>query len=205
LERTGSASAPTIDSPVSKIIDLLRVTQAHAIARRYFVVNGFDGALTMLGIITGFYGSGEADPVIIVSACVGAAVALGVSGVTSAYISERAERAREFQALEEAMLANLESSVHSRARKLVPIFIAAINGVAPLLISLVIIAPLWIDMLIDGAAFPALQTSLAVALIVIFLLGVFLGRISQTFWLLAGLRTLLVALLTGGVIYWLTG
>jgi hypothetical protein len=42
-------------------------------------------------------------------------------------------------------------------------------------------------------------------LIVIFLLGVFLGRISQTFWLLAGLRTLLVAILTGGIIYWLTG
>lgn len=203
--RTGSASAPTIDAPVSNISQLFQVTHALPIARRYFVVNGFDGALTMLGIIMGFYGSGATDSVVIVSACIGAAVALGVSGVTSAYISEAAERAHEFQALEEAMVANLESSVHSRARKLVPVFIAAVNGLAPLFISLIIIAPLWVDMLIDGAPFAALETSLAVALVVIFLLGVFLGRISHMFWLLAGLRTLLVALLTGGIIYWLTG
>jgi predicted membrane protein (TIGR00267 family) len=189
---------------VSEISDLFRVTHAHLIARRYFVVNGFDGALTMLGIITGFYGSGEANPVVIVSACVGAAVALGVSGVTSAYISESAERARQFQALEDAMVANLEDSVHGRARKLVPFLIAAVNGVAPLSISLVIIAPLWVSMFVDEASFHPLEASIAVALIVIFLLGVFLGRISRTFWLLAGLRTLLVALITGGIIYWLT-
>mgnify|MGYP001825084821 FL=1 len=188
-----------------ELIHLFRVTHAHPIARRYFVVNGFDGALTMLGIIMGFYGSGEADPVVIVSACVGAAIALGVSGVTSAYISEAAEREREFQALEEAMVANLEDSVHGRARKLVPFFIAGVNGVAPLSISLVIVAPLWISMMVEGTTFHPLEASIAVALIVIFLLGVFLGRISQTFWLMAGLRTLLVAILTGGIIYWLTG
>lgn len=190
---------------MSTLAHLLRVTHAHPIARRYFVVNGFDGALTMLGIIMGFYGSGEAETVVVVSACIGAAVALGVSGVTSAYISEAAERAREFQALEDAMVANLESSVHGRARKLIPFFIAAVNGAAPLLMSLVIIAPLALSMLVGETAFPALEASLAVALVVIFLLGVFLGRISNTFWLLAGLRTLLVALLTGGIIYWLTG
>jgi predicted membrane protein (TIGR00267 family) len=190
---------------VSKHSELLRVTHAHLIARRYFVVNGFDGALTMLGIITGFYGTGEADPAVIISACVGAAVALGVSGVTSAYISESAERARQFQALEDAMVANLEDSVHGRARKLVPLFVAAVNGLAPLSISLVIIAPLWVSRYVDRVVFQPLEASIAVALIVIFLLGVFLGRISRTFWLLAGLRALLVALLTGGIIYWLTG
>lgn len=190
---------------MSTLSHLLRVTHAHLIARRYFVVNGFDGALTMLGIIMGFYGSGNADTAVIVSACVGAAVALGVSGMTSAYISEAAERAQELRALEDAMVANLEDSVHGRASRLVPFFIAAVNGAAPLLMSLVIIAPLAVSMLVDGAAFPALEASLVVALALIFLLGVFLGRISNTFWLLAGLRTLLVAFLTGGIIYWLTG
>ncbi len=190
---------------MSEFSQLFRVTHAHLIARRYFVVNGFDGALTMLGILIGFYGSGEAETAVIFSACVGAAVALGVSGVTSAYISEAAERAREFQALEEAMVTDLDGTVHSRARKLVPFFVAIVNGVAPLSISLVIIAPLWISMFIDAGVSHALESSLAVALVIIFLLGVFLGRISQTFWVIAGLRTLLVALLTGGIVYWLTG
>ena len=30
---------------------LMRITRTHGIVRRYFVVNGFDGALTMLGLI----------------------------------------------------------------------------------------------------------------------------------------------------------
>ena len=32
---------------------LLHITHTHGIVRRYFVVNGFDGALTMLGIVWG--------------------------------------------------------------------------------------------------------------------------------------------------------
>lgn len=196
---------PTIDRLVSEFTYLFRVTHANLIARRYFVVNGFDGALTMLGIVMGFYASGQVDPAVVAGACVGAAVALGVSGVTSAYISEAAEREREFRALEDAMVADLEDSVHDRARKLAPFLVAAVNGVAPLSISLVIIAPLWIRVLIDATAFNPLEASICMALVVIFLLGVFLGRISRTFWLLAGVRTLVIALLTGGIIFWLTG
>jgi hypothetical protein len=33
---------------------LLQVSQSTAIARRYFVTNGFDGTLAMLGLIMGF-------------------------------------------------------------------------------------------------------------------------------------------------------
>jgi len=190
---------------VSTLTEILNIARAQSIARRYFVVNGFDGALTMMGIIMGFYASGEARVTVVVGACVGAAVALGVSGVTSAYISESAERTRELQALEEAMITDLGQSLYGRARRLVPAVIAIINGAAPLLISLFIIIPLWVAMLTGDSQFPALEASLAVALAVIFLLGVFLGRISGMFWLLSGLRTLLVALLTGGLIYWLTG
>ena len=37
---------------------LVRLSHARHIARRYFVVNGFDGALAMLGLNMGFYVSG---------------------------------------------------------------------------------------------------------------------------------------------------
>jgi predicted membrane protein (TIGR00267 family) len=185
---------------------LLHLTRANVIACRYFVVNGFDGALTMLGILMGFYVSGEGSLVGIISACVGAAVALAMSGVSSAYISETAERQRELQALESAMIADLGESVHGRANQVVPAVIAIVNGLAPLLISLVIISPLWLSRYTpDWFPVPALEACLVVAMAVIFLLGVFLGRISGTFWLLAGARTLLVALATGGIIYWITG
>ena len=50
---------------IHRLYLLLRVSRAHVIVRRYFVVNSFDGALAMLGIITGFYVSNESDPVVI--------------------------------------------------------------------------------------------------------------------------------------------
>ena len=183
---------------------LLDISRSHAIARRYFVVNGFDGALTMLGIIMGFYFSEDVGLTVVISACLGAAVALGVSGMSSAYISEAAERKQELRNLESAMVTDLEDSAHGRAARLVPAVIALVNGSAPLLISLLIIAPLAVASVAPAYPFEPLQSAIAVALAIIFLLGVFLGRISETHWLLAGLRTLVIAVATGGIIYLLT-
>lgn len=65
---------------------LLRITGTHDIARRYFVVNGFDGALTMLGLVIGFLVSAPAKIEIIINVCMGAAIALGMSGVSLSLI-----------------------------------------------------------------------------------------------------------------------
>jgi predicted membrane protein (TIGR00267 family) len=93
-----------------RVATVLKLTRWRGIARRYFVVNGFDGALTMLGLIVGFHVSGEVELAVVINACLGAAVALGVSGVSSAYISEVAEKRRELRELERAMAVELESS-----------------------------------------------------------------------------------------------
>lgn len=180
---------------------LLRITRTHGIARRYFVVNGFDGALTMLGIITGFAISEPPGLAIIISACLGAAIALGVSGVSSAYVSESAERRRALAELEEAMLTDLRDSHHGDAARWVPLLIALVNGAAPLVISLLIITPLWLGDAGITLPLSPLHAAILVALILIFLLGVFLGRVADVFWLRSGIRTLLVALLTVALIY----
>ncbi len=182
---------------VEQIALFLKITGSHTIARRYFVVNGFDGALTMLGLITGFHISGGTGTPVIIAACLGAAVALTVSGLTSAYLSESAERLQALRELETAMVSNLAGSAHGKAARLIPALIALVNGLAPLLMSLVIISPLW---LAERLPVDPLQAAIGVALLVIFLLGVFLGRVSGGFWLWSGLRTLFIALFTCGII-----
>lgn len=179
---------------------LLHLTRTHGIARRYFVVNGFDGALTMLGIITGFYIGGEPQLNLVIGACLGGAVALGMSGISSAYISELAERRKALAELEEAMVSDLSESAHGRAARWVPWLIAAINGLAPLCISLVITLPLVLARAGLGLPLPALPAAMLTALLVIFLLGVFLGQIGGSFWLLSGLQALAIALLTVALI-----
>ena len=175
----------------------LKITGSHTIARRYFVVNGFDGVLTMLGIIMGFYISGEPHTPVIINACLGAAVALTVSGLTSAYISEAAERQHSLRKLEQAMVSDLSETAHGKAARLMPALVALVNGLAPLLLSLLIIAPLWFAAYLP---LPPLTAAIAIALAVIFFLGVFLGQVSGMFWLWSGLRTLLIALATCGII-----
>lgn len=188
-----------------QVSQLLRITSTHGIMRRYFVVNGFDGALTMLGLIIGFLVSTPAELTIIINVCLGAAIALGMSGVSSAYVSETAERKRALGELEGAMIADLRESAHGEAARRVPLLIAVVNGLAPLLISLLILAPLWLAAEGIPLLLSPLYAAIGVALLLLFLLGVFLGRISGISWLRSGLQTLLIAVITAALIYLITG
>lgn len=188
-----------------KITLVMGISGADRIARRYFVVNGFDGALTMLGILSGFIASGAEDLTIVIGACLGAAIALGASGISSAYVSEAAERRRDLAALEDAMVADLRSSYHASAARWAPIIVAAVNGLSPLAISLLIMAPLWLAR--AGLAFvnSPLYHAVGVALVMVFLLGAYLGRIEQVSVWRSGVRTLVVALATLVLVYLLAG
>ena len=160
---------------------LLNLAGSKNIVRRYFVVNGFDGALTMLGLIFGFLLNNPADLSIVINVCLGAAIALGMSGVSSAYVSESAEQQRALSKLEGAMIRDLQDSAHGKAARWTPIAVALVNGSAPLFISLIILSPLW-----------ASQAGL---------LGVFLGRIAGVSWIRSGIQTLFVAAMTAALIY----
>ena len=185
---------------IAQLRFLLQLTHGHRIARRYFVTNGFDGALTMLGLTTGFYAADHVATPVVISACLGGAIALTVSGLSSAYVSESAEREKELKELEQAVAADLQHTAHGQAARWVPILIAAVNGLAPRLIALFIMLPLWLSQ--AGIALPltALESSMVLAFVALFLLGAFLGTVSGRFWLWSGLRTLVVAALTAAVI-----
>lgn len=188
---------------INQLALLIKITRSYRIARRYFVVNGFDGALTILGLLMGFYVSNQIDLPVIISVCLGASIALCMSGITSAYISEAAEKQRELKNLEEAMLKNLENSAYGQAARIIPIVIAIINGLTPLLISLVIMSPLVLAHWQPGLIHQPLEIATILAFAVIFLLGVFLGRISGHFWLWSGIKALIVAVVTALIIYFL--
>ena len=189
---------------IHQIKFILQLTRSSDIVRRYFIVNGFDGALTMLGLIMGFLFSSSVELSVILNACLGAAIALGMSGMSSAYVSESAERHRELAKLEDAMLSDLQDSAHGEAARRVPWLIALVNGLSPLIISLLILIPLFLS--IAGIMLPVspLYISIVIALVLIFLLGVYLGRIAGVSWLQSGIQTSLVATITASLIYLFT-
>jgi len=125
--------------------------------------------------------------------------------VSSAYVSEVAERRRELARLEDAMVHDLQESAHGEAARWVPMLIALVNGSAPLLISLLIMLPLLLDQAGIGLPFSPLYGSVAIAFGLLFLLGVFLGHISGISYLRSGLQTLFIALITATLIYLFAG
>lgn len=184
-----------------KFTHLLNIGRSHEIARRYFVVNGFDGALTMLGLLIGFELSGEEDVNTILTACTGAAIALFVSGMSSAYLSESAERQKTFQELQDAMLSDLENSAHETVTRWAPVVVAFVNGLAPLFFAIIILTPFWLTRFDIVIGMRGIPVAIAIAFSLIFLLGVFLGRVSGRFWLISGIQALLIATITGALIF----
>ncbi len=185
---------------LAELRQALHITGSTQIARRYFVTNGFDGSLAMLGLLIGFRSAGGAGVDIVIAACLGTAIALGASGVSSTYVSEQAERRRELDRLRRAMLKELDDSAHARAAQWAPILVALVSGLAPFLLALIIMLPLWLQSAADTPAPVLFDTAIGIAFMLIFLLGVFLGRVAGSHWLWSGLRTLAIALVTAGII-----
>ena len=184
---------------------VLHFLRAWTIARRYMVTNGFDGALTILGMLTGFYASGMTDLKVAISACMGAVIALFISGVSSAYLSEKAERQQELRGLEQALIADLKESDYGQASRYLPIFVALVNGLSPLLLSLVILSPLFLAAQGVELFLSPFINSIILGVICIFFFGVFLGKIGSTFWLWSGLKALLIAIATIAIILFFEG
>jgi len=125
--------------------------------------------------------------------------------LSSAYVSESAERQHALSKLEDAMMRDLQDSAHGKAARLTAMVVALVNGLAPLLISLLILSPLWLSNAGVWLPFPALICAIIIAMLLIFLLGVFLGRIAGISWLRSGIETLLLASVTATLIYCFTG
>ncbi|MGD8566284.1 MAG: VIT1/CCC1 transporter family protein [Candidatus Bathyarchaeota archaeon] len=174
----------------------LRITKMGPIARRYFVKNGFDGSMTMLGIIVGSWVVGVERPEIIVTAGLGACLAMGISGLFGAYMTERAERQRDLKSLEDAMITNLHDSVLNEASSFVSFYAAIVDGGSPILTAIFSLLPfiLALGNLIE--IWNAYILSFILTLITLFSLGMYLGKIARENVILYGVQTLAAGIIT---------
>ena len=179
---------------IDKYRGYLETTKAYEIARRLFVMNAFDGALTIMGVVIGTHFSGVSDAHIIITAGIAGSVAMGISGISGAYLAERAERKRDLKKLEMAMLKNLDDTQYARATEFASIVVAAVDGISPALTAAIIVIPYFFvpDISMDWAFYASLVLGLAV----LFTLGVFLARISDERPLISGIQMILVGIAT---------
>jgi len=70
---------------VNKIRNYNKITNVSADVRRYIVINGFDGIITILGVIIGNYVVKVTDYKHVILICFAMCISLGVSGIWGAY------------------------------------------------------------------------------------------------------------------------
>ncbi len=184
----------------------IKVARAGEIARRKFFNNAFDGALTILGVIVGALLARDVDPKVIVSAGVGASLAMGISGALGAYMAERAERRRSLKELENQMFRNLDGTILDKASRVATLWIAIVDGISPALAAAIPLMPFAMVLAHIITVESGLIASLTLNLCTLFILGVLLGKVShENVWVHgllmvgAGILTALLLLVFVGV------
>ena len=186
---------------IERTMRALELTQGVEIARRYLAMNAFDGALTMLGLILGgLITIDPANPGIVFNAlllaAVGTSVAMAVSGFSGSYLAESAERDREVEEMGRAMLTDMSESMYAKATRTTSAVVAIVDGLAPAGAALIIITPLMLVPLRLIDIYTAFYAAIALCMLLLFLLGLFLGRVSRKSMWSYGANTLLAGIVT---------
>jgi predicted membrane protein (TIGR00267 family) len=189
---------------ISKLRYLFHLTRSASIARRYFVIGAFDGALTILGVIIGAYvAEASVHPEIarelIIAAGFAGGVALAVSSAVGAYEAERVEHILTHKNLEQAMLRPVEG-VREEAMTVSIVISALVHGIAPMVAAIVPLIPFFFMPLDE-----AVVTGIIVTMVFLFVLGAFLGNLIKEIFIYTGLRFVIAGLATAIVLIMIGG
>jgi len=164
----------------------LQRDEVRSISRRYFISNGFDGALTSIGITVGSYLSGVETGLTVFKVGIGAAVGLATSGVWSVWEIEKAEKMTDMHRIEEAMMKKLDGTRLHENKKDAIIINALMSGTGPIIgIVSPIIPFLFVPMI---SMLQATMLSIAVGTLLLFSFGAYMGDVSDQNWFRAGVR-----------------
>jgi predicted membrane protein (TIGR00267 family) len=183
----------SLSDRLKKLKSHIALTKSGAIARRYFVIGAFDGALTILGVILGAYvAEGQNHPELAKQLILGAGfaggIALAVSSTVGAYEAERVEHVLTHKHLEKAMLRPVEGT-HKEAMKVSVGISAMVHGIAPLLAAFVPLVPFFF-MELDSAVITAIGMTTGF----LFVLGAYLGSLIKEMIIYTGLRFVIAGL-----------
>ncbi len=162
-------------------------------------MNGFDGAMTIFGIVLGSWIAGVSKPEVILLAGMGACLAMGVSGFFGALMAERAERERHLKDMEKSTN-NRVDPIQYEAARFVTFYVALIDGLSPALTAVISLTPFILTSLKLISMVTAYIFSLALCLSTLFLLGIYLGKVAKENGWLYGIAMIAVGALTAIII-----
>lgn len=185
--------------PCKKIRDCFKILVEHEIVRRYMIINSFDGALTILGIIAAVFMGGIREPKLIILPTLGASIAMCVSGIWGSYAAERAEIRKKIRHLEAHLLKDLTDTEFSRKREQMALVIGLVDGLIPLILAIITILPFFFVNPGILSMATAYFISLSLIGLTLFGLGMFAGKIAHESMLKQGSVMLFAGIITGAI------
>lgn len=148
-------------------------------------MNAFDGVLTIIGVLMGNYMAEVRQPAIVITTGLSTCIAMGVSGLWGAYLTESAERKRGLDELQNHTLTDLSQTKIGRASRAAVVIVALVDGLAPFLSALVVLVPFFFAAFLSDITI-SYYLSLGMALATLFGLGAFLGVVAKQGLLVSG-------------------
>ncbi len=186
----------SISDFLNRIKKYREISNIDEIARRYFVMNGFDGILTILGVIIGTYIANIRNPNTVIITSVSACIAIGISGFSGTFMSEKAERTRNLKRLEKRLLTKLHNSILSKAGKFAYFYASLVAALTPLFFSIIILTPMFLASINLISYMTAFYSLLITSFLILFVLGMFLGKVSEENIIIWGMKMFLIGLIT---------
>jgi len=171
----------------------LSMPETRPAIRRYFVNTIFDATVVFLGIIIGSALSSSPNLHLIVATILTTAVALGISTGFSIFEAESLEQNRRIDEIERALLRSLDNTSIERATRSSILLISLVNFLAPITAGLIILAPfLFVG---QESIVTAAWVGVGLALSILFVTGIIMGRISNRNPWIQGARMALIGVL----------
>jgi len=169
------------------------------IARRYFVIGAFDGALTIMGVILGAYAAGALTRNLVLVAGSATGIALSISSAVGAYEAERIEFTIHHKEIERAMLSSVEGT-RKESAKIGNLASAFVHGIAPLIAALIPLIPFFFMPELD-----AMVVAIVITIGFLFVMGAYLGSLMKEMIFYTGLRFVAAGLITAIIVFLLHG
>ncbi len=159
-----------------------------------FIRGIIDGALSTLGVVIG---ASTGDVSLVIAAGTGGAVANGVSNILGAFTAERAHKYEKLNQIEQAMVEkNLKKSVLEQHLKKETTKAGFVDGFATIIGGMIPVIPF---LFIEPAT--ALIVSIIIVLLLLFGLGVYVGKVSRDNMILSGIKLVVFGIITAGMVF----
>jgi predicted membrane protein (TIGR00267 family) len=186
---------------IERLQNELKVTHRMEIVKRHIAIDVFDGVLPVLGIITGGFIAIHFQEIFIVFeatllAAFGAGIAHFIAGFGATYLTESAEGEHLVKEMESDGGVKLSHSHILRAERETTLFVSLVNGMTPALSILITILPMILALFGIMGYWESFVASIFMGFILLFVLGIYLGRMSGSSVMKYAAKTLLAGFLT---------